>query len=107
MELDVSVPRRDLLGVSGLSKELSPTLPPNIMLGKAADEAYLVASALRAPEAGTWIEYNLSEALKIIQQQARQTKAIYIIVLSLSTIIRVERYHTFLLGLEFSLSTIS
>lgn len=41
------------------------------------------------------------------QAQARQTKAIYIIVFLLSTIIRVERYHTFLLGLEFSLSTIS
>ena len=53
IELDVSVPRRDLLGVSGLSRELSPTLPPNIMLGKAADEEYLVARALRAPEAGT------------------------------------------------------
>ena len=62
IELDVSVPRRDLLGVSGLSKELSPTLPPNIMLGRAAEEAYLVVRTLRAPEAGTWTQDNLSES---------------------------------------------
>ena len=51
MELEVSVPRSDLLGVSGLSRELSPRLDPdpNIMLGRLAGVDHLVASALRAP----------------------------------------------------------
>ena len=49
MELEVSVPSRDLLGVSGFSRELSATLPPNIMLGREAGVDHLVDSALRAP----------------------------------------------------------
>ena len=52
-ELERSVFRRLLLGVSGLIKELSWP-PPNIMLGKAAEVEYLVARARRAPEAETW-----------------------------------------------------
>jgi len=61
-ELERSVFRRLLLGVSGLIKELSWP-PPNIMLGKAAEVEYLVARARRAPEAETFLlglEFSLS-----------------------------------------------
>ena len=49
MELSVA-PSRDLLGVSGLRRELSPvTLPGNIIWGREAGVDHLVARALRAP----------------------------------------------------------
>ena len=63
MEFEVSVPRSDLLGVSGLRRELSPRLacpPPNIMLGRLAGVDHLVASALRAPPPPPTWNYNLS-----------------------------------------------
>ena len=49
MELDVSVPRRDLLGVSGLSMDWSPPPPPNIMFGNEAGVLQRGPKALRAP----------------------------------------------------------
>ena len=49
MELDVSVPRRDLLGVSGLSIDWSPPPPPNIMFGNEAGVLQRGPNALRAP----------------------------------------------------------
>ena len=57
MELDVSVPRRDLLGVSGLSIDWSPPPPPNIMFGNEAGVLQRGPNALRAPcgkEKMTW-----------------------------------------------------
>ena len=48
IELEVSVPRRDLLGVSGLMIDWSPA-PPNIMLFKEAGVLHLSANAFRAP----------------------------------------------------------
>ena len=48
IELEVSVPRRDLLGVSGLIKDWSPA-DPNIMLERVAGVLQRAASAFRAP----------------------------------------------------------
>ena len=48
MEFDVSVPSRDLLGVSGFIIDWSPE-PPNIMLDRDAGVLHLAANALRAP----------------------------------------------------------
>ena len=52
IELDVSVPRRDLLGVSGLSIDWSPPPPPNIMFGNEAGVLQRGPKALRAPWKG-------------------------------------------------------
>ena len=52
MDDDVSVPRSDLLGVSGFSMDWSPPLLPNIMLGKEAGVFQRAAKALRAPWKG-------------------------------------------------------
>ena len=49
MELEVSVPRSDLLGVSGLSIDWSPPPPPNIMFGNEAGVLQRGPNALRAP----------------------------------------------------------
>lgn len=49
MELEVSVPRSDLLGVSGLSMDWSPAPPPNIMLGREAGVDQRGPRAFRAP----------------------------------------------------------
>ena len=52
MELEVSVPSSDLLGVSGLrSEESGPGPEPNIICGSEAGVVWLhlLASALRAP----------------------------------------------------------
>jgi hypothetical protein len=49
-ELDESVPRSDLLGVSGWMSDWSPAPPdPNITLCKEAAVLHLLASAFRAP----------------------------------------------------------
>ena len=50
IELLVSVPSSDLLGVSGFKRELSPTFAgPNIMLGSEAGVDHLLANAFLAP----------------------------------------------------------
>ena len=50
MELLVSVPSRDLEGVSGLMRDWSPdTDPPNIMLDRVAGVLHRVDKAFRAP----------------------------------------------------------
>ena len=47
IELEVSVPRRDLLGVSGLMKEFSSE--PNIIFDRRAGVFHLEANVRRAP----------------------------------------------------------
>ena len=49
MELDVSVPSKDLLGVSGFNIDWSAPLEPNIIFGREAGVDHLEAKALRAP----------------------------------------------------------
>ena len=48
-ELEESVPSSDLLGVSGLMRDWSATLLPNIMLERVAGVVQRAASAFRAP----------------------------------------------------------
>jgi hypothetical protein len=49
LELEMSVPSSDLLGVSGLSMDWSPPPPPNIMLGREAGVLHRGPSDFRAP----------------------------------------------------------